>query len=86
LRINGEKERDLLVIQSEAFRKAEEIRGKADARAASIYAAAYDQSSSSRDLYSFVKSMGTFQKTFDSTTTVILSTDSELYKYLINFK
>ena len=85
-RINGEKERDLKNIQSEAFRKAEEIMGRADARAASIYAAAYDQSSSSRDLYSFVKSLGTIEKTFDSTTTVILSTESELYKYLINFK
>jgi len=85
-KINGEKERDLLTIQSVAFRKAEEIRGKADARAAAIYAAAYDQSASSRDLYSFVKSMGTLEKTFDSTTTVILSTESELYKYLIDFK
>lgn len=84
-RINGEKERDLKTIQSEAFRKAEEIRGRADARATAIYAGAYNQSSSSRELYSFVKSMETFEKTFDSTTTVILSTKSELYKYLIEF-
>jgi membrane protease subunit HflC len=81
-RINGEKERDLKTIQSEAFRQAEEIKGRADARAAAIYAAAYDQSPSSRDLYSFLKSLETFEKTFDSTTSVILSTDSELYKYL----
>lgn len=85
-KINGEKERDLLTIQSEAFKKAEEIKGKADAQAASVYAKAYNQSTSSRDLYSFVKSMGTIVNTFDSTTTVILSTDSELYKYLINLK
>ena len=85
-KINGEKERDLKTIQSEAFRKAEEIMGRADAKAASIYAGAYNQSISSRDLYNFVKSMETFENTFDSTTTVILSTDSELYKYLINFK
>lgn len=85
-KINGEKERDLKTIQSEAFRKAEEIMGKADASAASIYAAAYNKTTSSRDLYSFVKSMETFEQTFDSTTTVILSTDSELYKYLVKFK
>jgi membrane protease subunit HflC len=85
-RINGEKERDLKVIQSEAFRKAEEIKGLADARAAAIYAGAYDQSSTSRDLYSFLKSMETFERTFDSTTTIILSTKSELYKYLIDLK
>lgn len=81
-KINGEKERELKAIQSEAFRTAEEIKGKADAKAASIYASAYDKSAMSRDLYSFLKSMETFRNTFDTTTTVILSTDSELFKYL----
>jgi membrane protease subunit HflC len=85
-KINGEKERDLKTIQSEAFRKAEEIRGRADARAAAIYASAYDQSSSARSLYGFMKSMEAFRITFDSTTTIILSTNSELYKYLVDFK
>jgi membrane protease subunit HflC len=85
-KINGERERDLKKIQSEAYRKAEEIRGRADARATAIYAAAYDQSAAARNLYSFVKSMETFERTFDSTTTVILSTKSELYKYLVDFE
>lgn len=84
-KINGEKERDLKNIQSEAFRKAEEIRGRADARAASIYADAYNKTPASRTLYGFLKSMETFRMTFDSTTTIILSTDSELYRYLNNF-
>jgi len=83
-KINGEKERDLKTIQSEAYRKAEEIRGTADARATAIYASAYNQSASSRNLYGFIKSMETFEKTFDTTTTIILSTKSELNKYLIN--
>lgn len=81
-RINGEKERELQTIQSEAYKEAEQIRGKADATAANIYASAYDRSSSSRDLYAFLKSLETFRKTFDSTTSVILSTESELYQYL----
>jgi modulator of FtsH protease HflC len=81
-RINGEKERELKNIQSGAFRDAEEIKGKADATAASIYAQAYDQSAMSRSLYAFLKSMETFQKTFDGKTTIFVSTDSELYKYL----
>jgi modulator of FtsH protease HflC len=85
-KINGEKERDLKTIQSEAFREAEEIMGRADARAAAIYASSYDQSSASRNLYSFVKSMETFGETFDTTTTVVLSTSSELYKYLIDIE
>lgn len=81
-RINGEKERELNQIQSEAYKEAETIKGRADAEAARIYADAYNKSRSSRELYSFIKSMETFQNTFDSTTTVILSTDNELYKYL----
>jgi membrane protease subunit HflC len=81
-RINGEKERELKNIQSLAFRDAEMIKGKADATAASIYAKAYDQSSQSRSLYGFLKSMETFEKTFDGKTSIFISTDSELYKYL----
>ena len=81
-RINGEKERELNTIQSEAFREAEEIKGQADAKAASIYANAYDHSPSSRQLYSFLKSMETFRQTFDKETSVIISTDSELFRYL----
>ena len=81
-KINGEKERELKNIQSGAFRDAEEIKGKADAEAAAIYAKAYDQSVMSRNLYAFLKSMETIQKTFDGKTSVFLSTDSELYKYL----
>jgi membrane protease subunit HflC len=85
-KINGERERDLMTIQSEAYKRAEEIRGQSDAKATAIYASAYNQSNASKDLYTFVKSMETFEKTFDTTTTIILSTKSELYRYLIDFK
>ena len=81
-RINGEKVRDLKTIQSTAFEEAEKIKGKADATAAAIYAEAYNQSAQSKNLYSFLKSMETFEKTFDANTSVIISTDSELFKYL----
>lgn len=81
-RINGEMVRDLKTIQSEAFEEAEKIKGRADADAAAIYAEAYNQTGDSKKLYSFMKSMETFEKTFDDETSVILSTDSELYKYL----
>lgn len=81
-RINGEKERELKKIQSLAFRDAELIKGKADATATAIYARAYDRSIQSRSLYSFLKSMETFEETFDGKTSIFISTDSELYKYL----
>jgi membrane protease subunit HflC len=78
-RIAGEKERQLRVVESEAYRKAQEIRGKADAAAADIYAAAYNRDP---DFYRFLKSMGTLRESIDPETTLILSTDSELLKYL----
>jgi modulator of FtsH protease HflC len=81
-RINGEKDRELKNIQSAAFKRAEEIKGKADATAAGIYAAAYNQSGQSQSLYGFLKSMETLEKTFSEKTSVILSTNSEIYQYL----
>jgi len=81
-RINGEKERELKLIQSEAFREAQEIKGRADAQAANIYAQAYDKNSASRALYSFTRSMEAYQNIFDDRTSIILSTESDLYKYL----
>lgn len=81
-RIEGDKERDLAKIQSEATRESEMIRGRADAQASTIYASAYNKNTQARDLYTFLRSMETLEKSFDEKTSVILSTDSELYRYL----
>ncbi len=78
-RIAGEKERELRVIESEAYRDAQQIRGKADAEAADIYAAAYNRDP---EFYRFLKSMGTLEESFDAETVLLLSTDSELLRYL----
>lgn len=80
--IEGSKERDLAQIQSEAFREAEKIQGRADAEATAIYASAYNRSSQSRELYSFLRAMESLEESFDEKTSVILTTDSEIYKYL----
>lgn len=81
-KIQGNKERDLAQIQSEAIKEAEQIRGRADARATAIYAAAYNRTSASRELYSFLRAMETLEKSFDDKTSLIITTDSELYRYL----
>jgi modulator of FtsH protease HflC len=78
-RIAGERERQLRVIESEAYRAAQEIRGKADAEAADIYAAAYNRDP---EFYRFLKSMGTLEESFDEDTVLLLSTESELLRYL----
>ncbi len=81
-KIEGDKERDLAKIRSEAVKESEIIRGRADARATAIYANAYNRSSMSRELYSFLRAMEALEKSFDDKTNIILTTDSELYKYL----
>lgn len=85
-RINGEKERELKSIQSEAYRRAEEIRGEADAKATAIYADAYNQSSAARKLYEFTRTMESYGKVFDNQTSIILSTESDFYKFLQDFE
>lgn len=78
----GNKERDLAQIQSEALREAEQIRGRADAEATNIYAAAFNRNRQTRDLYDFLRTMESFEKALDDKTTLIITTNSDFYKYL----
>jgi membrane protease subunit HflC len=80
--IEGNKERDLAQIQSEAFKQAEEIKGRADAEATDIYASAYNKNRQAVDLYKFLRSMESFEKSLDENTSLILSSDSEFFRYL----
>ena len=77
--IRGQKELDVLDASSVGYKSAQELKGKADARATSIYARAYGRDPS---FYAFWKSMETLQSALDKDATAILSTDSELLKYL----
>ena len=81
--IRGQKERDVLAASSVGYRSAQELKGKADAKATSIYARAYGRDPG---FYEFWKSMETLQTALDKDATVILSTDSELLKYLKDSK
>jgi len=78
-RINGERERELKKISSEAYREATTIRGKSDAEAADIYARAYG---GDPKFYQFLKSMEVLSQTLSQDTTLLLSTDGELLRYL----
>ena len=85
-KIIGNKELDLAQIQSEAIREAETIRGRADAEATNIYAQAYNRNAQTRDLYYFLRSMESFEKSLDEKTTLIITTNSEFYRYLQSLK
>ena len=78
-KILGDKELDLKRIKSEAYRTAQEIKGKADAEATQLYAKAYGLDP---EFYSFSKTLEIYSETFDKNSSLVLSTDSELLKYL----
>jgi modulator of FtsH protease HflC len=80
-RIRGNRVRDLNKIQSEAYRSVEEIRGVADAKATEIYAGAYNQSPEAVEFYEFTRTMQSYKSIIAENTTLILSTDSDLFKF-----
>jgi modulator of FtsH protease HflC len=77
--IEGQRLKELQRIESEAYRQAQEIKGRADGEAVKIYAGAYSRDP---DLYSLMQTLDSYRSTIDSTSTLILSTDSEYLKYL----
>jgi membrane protease subunit HflC len=77
--IMGKVQRELKVIISAANREAQEIKGKADAEAARTYAEAYSQDP---DFYDFYKSLESYKTVVGKNTRLIISSDSEFYKYL----
>lgn len=81
-RIRGNRVRDLNKIQSEAYRQVEEIRGLADARATEIYAQAYNQNPQAVEFYEFTRTMASYPSIIGDSTTIVLSTDSDLFKFL----
>lgn len=81
-RIRGNRVRDLNKIQSEAYRQVEEIRGVADAKAAEIYARAYNQSPEAVEFYEFTRTMQAYKSIIAENTTLVLSTGSDLFKFL----
>ena len=78
-KIRGEKEREIDRLRSDAYREAQEIIGKADAEAAGIYAASYGQAP---EFYTFVQTLAAYEKTLKNNSSLLLTTDSDFYRYL----
>ena len=78
-KILGEKERDLKRITSEAYKTAQEVKGKADAQSTKLYAEAFGVDPS---FYSFIKTLEIYDDALGKDSSVVLSTDSEFFKYL----
>ncbi len=82
-KIAGNREKELKRITSEAYRASQEIKGKADAEAAAIYAEALGKDP---EFFSFLKTLDIYKETMDKNTSLILSTDSDFLQYLKEYK
>ena len=83
-RIRGNMTRERDRIQSEAYRRVEEIRGEGDAKAAEIYANAYNQSPDAAQFYQFTRTLDAYKSVVTPDSTLVLSTDSDIFKFLKN--
>jgi membrane protease subunit HflC len=78
-KILGDKELDLKRIRSEAYRRAQKIKGRADAESTRLYAEAFGKDP---EFYSFVKTLEIYGESLNKESSMVLSTDSDLLKYL----
>jgi len=83
MKIAGDMEKELKRITSGAYRTAQEIKGKSDAEATRIYASAYNKDP---EFYSFVKTMEIYKDSLDKDTWLMLSTNSDFFKYLKGYR
>jgi len=80
LGIRADAERQVVVIEAEAYREAEQLRGDGDARAANIYASAYG---ADPEFYEFYRSINAYSNVFrEKGDMLILDPNSEFFKYL----
>lgn len=81
IRADAEKEQKILL--SEAYKQAQQLKGEGDAEAIKIYAQAF---SKDPQFYEFIRALETYEKTIDEKTTLVLPSNSEILKYLENWK
>jgi len=81
--IRGDKEKELQVIKSQAYKTAQETKGLADATATAIYASAYNLDP---EFYAFTRTLDVYRKSLDKSSSLILSTNSEFMKYFKGIK
>jgi len=80
--IRANADRQKVVLEGVAFRESEQIRGDGDAKAAHIYAEAYN---GDPEFYSFLKSLQAYKASFSSRSDILLvDPNSSFFKYLNN--
>ena len=79
-KIRAATDRDKTIILADAYKEAERLRGEGDAQAVNIYARSY---SSDPKFYEFVRTLDAYKKIVDDKTTLVLPSNSRLFKLLM---
>jgi len=80
-KIEAHTDREVSEILAGAYKEAEIIKAEGDRKSMKIYADAYGKD---QEFFDFIKSLETYKKILKSRSTLILSTDSPLFKYLVD--
>jgi len=79
VKIKAQADKERTVLLADSYRSAQELKGKGDAEAIKIYAQALEEDP---EFYSFVRTLEVYRKALTEGTTMVLSSDSELFQYL----
>jgi membrane protease subunit HflC len=79
LKIRADADKQATIIKAEAQKTSNEIRGEGEAEAISILAESLNKDP---DFFAFRKSLEAYKNILSSDTTVILSAESDIFKFL----
>ena len=79
LKIRADADKKRQIILSEAYERAQKIRGEGEAIAIKTYAEAYEKDIK---FYELIRTLESYEKFIDGKTTVVLTADSELLKFI----
>jgi membrane protease subunit HflC len=81
-KIRAEADRTRQIIIAEAYRDAQRVKGEGDAKAAAIYARAFNENP---EFYAFYRSLDAYRASFkNKSDVVVLDPNSEFFKYFRN--
>ncbi len=82
-KIKAKADREVTEILAEAYKQSQILKGQGDQKALKIYSEAYGKD---KEFFEFTKSMETYKDILRRKSTLIMSTDSDVFKYLNNPK
>jgi len=78
-KVRADADKEATIVAARAYAESQKLMGEGDAQATAIYAKAFEQDA---EFYSFLRTLEAYEKFLAQKTTLVLSSDSELFRYL----